>query len=352
MKRAKIRDVAERAGVSTATVSLALNGNGSRISAATVATVRQAAKDLGYQPNAAARSLRTERTQTLAMISDQIITTPYANRMVLGAQEAAWEREHLLFVVNTNGDPEQEAAYIAALQARNVDGFICASMYHRRGPVPEALRGATVVGMDIELPEPALASFVPDEVGGARAATQTLIEAGHRRIAHITDPEWVPAQGLRLAGFTTTMRAAECWDPSLVRIPERSAVDINQSDWGEHATAELLALPSPPTAIFAYNDRTAIGVYRAARAAGLRIPEDLSVIGFDDQELVATELRPRLTTVALPHRELGRAAAGAVLAAIDPSAREAELERPTTPILVSCPMVHRESVGPPSGHPS
>lgn len=350
MARVRIHDVAKFASVSTATVSLVLSGNGSRISATTAEAVRRAAKELGYRPNAAARSLRTERTETLAMISDQIITTPYASQMVLGAQEAAWEREHLLFVVNSNDDPVHEAALISALLARGVDGFIYASMYHRRGSVPPSLAGSRVVGMDIELADPTVASFVPDEVGGAVAATTTLIEAGHRRIAHITDEDWVPAQQLRLQGFTQTMRAVDSFDPALVKIKDSSGDDGELSDWGEAAGAQLLSMPSPPTAVFAYNDLIAVGIYRAARQAGVRIPEDLSVVGFDNQELVATELRPRLTTVALPHHALGRAATEFLLDLISPLTQNAADQQPHTPTLVDCPMVYRESVDLLPGH--
>ncbi len=348
MGRVRLQDVAEAAGVSTATASLVLNDRRGRFSATTAEAVRRAATELGYRPDLGAKGLRTSRTQTLALVSDEILTTPYANQMIQGAQDAAWQSEHLLFMVNTGSDKAYEAELVESLRARRVDGFIYASMIRRRGGIPEGMRGMPVVGMDIELPEDsAAASFVPDEVSGAVAAVSELISAGHRRIAHITDQDWVPAQQLRLRGFTGVMRDAGCLDLDLVRRLPRDAASNDQSDWGERASLELLRRTDRPTAIFAYNDRTAIGVYRAARELGLRIPEDLSVVGFDDQILVATELRPQLTTVALPHRDLGRLAAQTLLQVV--AADDADgAERPSGTVLVPCPMVQRNSVGPPN----
>jgi LacI family transcriptional regulator len=187
------------------------------------------------------------------------------------------------------------------------------------------------------------------------------------------EPDWVPAQRLRLEGFTGVMREAGCLDLSLVRRPPADVVATNQSDWeeraaarevlqpsdrpttvfsyqsdwGEYAARELLQRPDRPTAIFAYNDRTALGVYRAARDLGLGIPEDLSVVGFDDQILVAAELRPELTTVALPHYSLGRLAAETLLEVVS-AENAADVKQPSGTVLVPCPMVHRKSVGPPS----
>ena len=333
MGRVRLQDVASRAGVSTATASLVLNDRRGRFSAATAEAVRRAAADLGYRPDLGAKGLRTFKTQTLAVVSDEILTTPYANQMIQGAQDAAWQREHLLFMVNTGSDKRYESELIDSLRSRRVDGFIYASMIHRRGQVPEGMLGMPVVGMDIELPEEdAAASFVPDEIAGAVAAVSELLTAGHRRIAHITDPDWVPAQQLRLEGFTGVMREAGCLDPGLILRLPADAESTNQSDWGERAARELLQRPDRPTAIFAYNDRTAIGVYRAARDLGLRIPEDLSVVGFDDQILVATELRPELTTVALPHHTLGRLATETLLQMVSADSA-ADVEQPSGTVL-------------------
>jgi LacI family transcriptional regulator, galactose operon repressor len=347
MRRVRLQDVAARAGVSTATASLVLNNRRGRFSASTAEAVRRAAAELGYRPDLAARGLRTSRTQTLALVSDEILTTPYANQMIQGAQDGAWEREHLLFMVNTGGDERYESELIDSLRSRRVDGFIYGSLGHRSGKVPVGMVGVPVVGMDIELAG-ASASFVPDEIGGTVAAVSELLAAGHRRIAHVTEPDWAPAQQLRLGAFAGVMRDAGCLDLALVRRRPVGVgvVSPSVSEWGERAAMDLLQRPDRPTAVFAYNDQTAMGVYRAARELGLRIPEDLSVVGFDDQILVAAELSPELTTVALPHYTLGRLAAETLLEIVSAD-NAADVERPSGTVLIPCPMVHRKSVGPP-----
>lgn len=336
--RARIKDVAALAGVSTATVSLALNNPEARIAADTRARVRAAAAELGYTPNNLARGLRTQRTRTIGLVGDRVATTPYAVQMILGAQEAAWEHGNVLMLVSTGGDQALESAALEALLDRQVDGLLYTTMYHRVITPPEAVLTIPAVMLDAEAPGTAVTSVVPDEVRGGHDATRLLIDAGHRRIAHLPDIDDAPAAGLREQGYRAALTEAGLpVDESLVlRAPAFSA-------GGAAAATQLLTRPDRPTAIFAYNDRMAMGVYRAARRLGLDIPGDLSVMGYDDQELVAAELDPGLTTMALPHREMGRWAAHRLIRMItDP-------EQSTTPEarLEPCRVVERGSVGPP-----
>jgi LacI family transcriptional regulator len=180
---------------------------------------------------------------------------------------------------------------------------------------------------------------VPDDYAGGRAAAQELLDAGHRRIAYIDDGDDdrpVAAQ-LRLQGYIDVLSEAGITpDPALHVYAPTSAAG------GQRAVTELFALPEEqrPTGIFAFNDRIAAGVVMWAHRHGIRIPEDLSIVGYDDQQLVAAELDPPLTTVSLPHAAMGRWAMEVAL-----GLREAD---PSSPHLMDCPIVRRASVGPPA----
>lgn len=340
--RVRITDVAARAGVSPATVSLVLNDvDGARVAQRTRDRIRAAASDLGYSPNNLARGLRTQRTNTLGMVSDHVITTPYAGRMILGAQEAAWKAGFVLMLVSTGADEDLEREALQSLIDRQVDGLIYATMYHRVVDPPTMLAQQPSVVLDAEVTDGSLPYVVPDEEQGGHDATEILLRAGHRRIAYLRNANPVPASQLREAGYRRALSEAGVpFDPSLVVAEEAL------SGGGERAMQVLLSLPDRPTAVFVFNDRMAMGVYRAARRAGLAIPEDLSVVGFDDQELVAAELDPGLTTMALPHHAMGCWAAERLVHQITTS--DPAGDPGTEPRLEPCPVVVRGSVGPPS----
>ncbi|GAA1978253.1 LacI family DNA-binding transcriptional regulator [Isoptericola halotolerans] len=338
MARARISDVAQVAGVSTSTVSLVLNGRTQRISPATQDRVREAATTVGYTPNSVARGLRTQRTRTLGLVSDQIATTPFAGRMLAGAQEVAHEHGHLLFLVNTDGDAAVEAEAVQALTGHQVDGLVYAAMWHRVVDAPAGLPAGTVF-LDCRPATGGYPAVVPDDRAGGRDATRLLVEAGHRRIAYVDVDEDSPpiASALRHEGYLEVLAEAGIRpDPALHVRYESSAAG------GRAAMVELLDLPAErrPTAIFCFNDRMAAGVYVAAHRRGLDIPGDLSVVGYDDQQLVAGELDPPLTTIALPHAQMGRWATEVALGVRKPPEDD-------QPHLMPCPVVHRDSVGPP-----
>ncbi len=338
MSRARLSDVAAAAGVSISTVSLVLNGRVARISSQTQDRVREAAASVGYTPNSVARGLRTQRTRTIGLISDRIATTPFAGRMLAGAQDVAREHGHLLFLVNTDGDADVEAEAVRALAGQQVDGMVYAAMWHRVVDAPAGLPAGTVF-LDCRPSSGGFPAVVPDDRTGGRDAVRLLVEAGHRRIAYVDVDEDDPpvAAGLRHEGYLEVLADAGIEpDPALHVRQESSAAG------GRAAAAALLDLPADrrPTAVFCFNDRMAAGVYVAAHRRGLDIPGDLSIVGYDDQQLVAGELDPPLTTIALPHYEMGRWATEVALGVREPP----EGGRPH---LMPCPIIRRDSVGPP-----
>jgi LacI family transcriptional regulator, galactose operon repressor len=343
-RRIGIKDVAAAAGVSTATVSHILNRvEGKRISPETRQRVLQVAEELGYAPNGLARGLRLQRSQTIGFVSDEIATTPNAGRIILGAQEAAAAEGLVLLLVNTSGDAELERTSIDMLLQRQVDGVLYAAMYHRIVRLPESLRSTPTVLLDARTDDPAIPFVVPDEVKGGYTAVRELIDHGHRRIGMTVGTADIPALHGRIEGYRQALaEAGVAYDPALVSseaVPVGSvAADV---DAGYQAARQLLTADQRPTALFCFNDRMAAGAYRAAAELGLSIPDDLSVVGFDNQELVSEALYPALSTVQLPHYEMGARAVTQLLALTGTPGRP---PGPVTQEMLPCPLVARASV--------
>jgi LacI family transcriptional regulator len=336
-RRVHQKDVAERAGVSASTVSLVLAGKHTAIPLSTQQRVLAAAADLGYRPNALAASLRRQSTDTIGFISDLIATTPHAGAMVQGAQDAAWKAGKVLLMINTGADAAVELRAIEVMLERRVEGVIYATMYHQLVDPPAALSEVPAVLLDARSASPDLSSVAPDEEGGAVAAMTCLLDAGHRRIAYLQSDAPVPAAEERLRGYRAALGSRGiAFDPQLVRA------GLDEHPGGFEAASAILALDDRPTAMFCFNDRMAAGAARASRRLGLRIPHDLSLVGFDNEELVAPLVEPPLTTVQLPHYEMGHWATEHLLAQVsDPaSARPEQFRMP-------CRLVPRESVAAP-----
>lgn len=338
-----IEDVARAAAVSITTVSHALSGRG-HVAASTRERVRRVADELGYSPNRFASALRGRRSQILGFVSDDIATTPFATRVVLGAQEAAAERGQLLVVVNSNSDREIESKQITALLTAQIDAVVYARMFHQGASVvPRELAGMPTVLIDTTDAAGNVPSAAPDEEHIGRLATETLIAAGHSRIAHLT----VSAQGRgsvgRTAGYMAAMAAAGL-EPRIF-----TGGDPGTSKAGREAFAAMVeAGAGDVTAIFCFNDPMAMGVYQGAALSGISIPQDLSIVGVDDFEPVAAALFPGLTTVSLPHYEMGRwgvQTALTLLEATGPLEVPVETHMPGT-------LVERDSVSTPRLRPS
>lgn len=337
----RLKDVAEAAGVSSATASLVLNGRADgRVSADLAGRVEAAAERLNYRPNLVARSLRTQESKTIGIISNDVATTPFAGAMLAGAQEIAWRNGWLLLLVNTNGDTEMEKAATRSLIQRNVDGFIYAAMFHQEIQTPDYLNGQHVVLLDCFDSEKKFDSVVPNEYEGAFSAVRYLIEQGHTKIAHITTTANTIAARERYKAYCDVLKNAGISVNAEFVVRDENA---NAND-GYNATKKLLKLKNCPTAIFAYTDRMAMGAYEAITEAGLSVPSDISVIGYDNQPFLADALMPPLTTVQLPHFEMGAWAATRLFQLIDPENSE-PLEQNGQ--VITCPLVIRDSVAPP-----
>jgi LacI family transcriptional regulator len=333
--KVSMKDVADRAGVSASTVSLVLSGKHSAIPEATRQRVLDAAGELGYRRNALAAGLRRQMSDTIGFISDLIATTPHAGAMVQGAQDAAWKVGKVLLMINTGGDPAVEHRAVEAMLDRQVDGLVYAAMYHRLIDPPPALREVPAVLLDARSDDTSLSSIAPDEEGGAFAATSALLDAGHRRIGYLQSDAPIPAAEERLQGYRVALESrGVAFDPVLV------VAGIDEHPGGFAAASELLGRPDRPSAIFAFNDRMAAGAAHAAHRLGLSVPRDLSLVGFDNEVLVAPLVEPPLTTVQLPHYEMGRWAVEHLLQVAAGGAAEQH--------RIACPLVVRESVGPPA----
>ncbi|HSK95222.1 MAG TPA: LacI family DNA-binding transcriptional regulator [Euzebyales bacterium] len=339
--RPSMQDVADRAGVSRATVSLVLSAQpGTRIAEATRARVRAAADELGYRRDLLARGLRRSRTDTIGLISDRITTSPWGWAKIAGAQDAAWERGRMLLIANTAGDAGHEREALDGLLDRRVDGLVLGAANHRALRVPVLDTNVPVVLLDAFDPEGGRPAVVPDDERGAWDATALLLAAGHRRIAFINSADPVPATTLRAQGHRAALdEHGVTFDPDLMV----AVTDGATSEGSQRATEELLTRQPDVTALFCFNDRFASGAYRALRRLGRRVPEDVSVVGFDDQMDLAAGLDPPLTTIALPHEAMGRWAVNRLLDEIDgvAAAADPELRRE------HCPPVLRDSVAPP-----
>lgn len=335
--KVNIRDVAKAAGVSVTTVSHALSEtHSSRVNVRTVKHIKSVAEDLGYAPNRLASGLRNQRSQILGLVSDEITTTPFAGAMIQGAQDAASEHGHLLMVVNSGLDNELERQEIRALQQHQVDGIIFARMFNQLVSVPDELSAVPTIVLDATTNNPGLSSVVPDEFGAGESAAELLVGAGHRRIAMINNEDDIPAAHGRLAGFRSAL------DRHGLELPADRLVAGHPSTAGGRAAAlKLLSGTERPTALFCFNDQMAMGAYQAAGYLGLDIPADLSIVGVDNLELIADALWPGLSTMALPHYEMGRWVVHKLLN---------ELEHPGAPRVhekIACPLVERDSVAPP-----
>ena len=228
-----------------------------------------AVEELGWRPNAMARSLSLQRSHTIGLISDEVATSPHAGKIIQGAQDAAWDDSKMLLVINTGGKPAIESAALEMMLERRVEGIIYATMYHHAVTPPPELAYVPTVLLDCFVDDRSLPSVVPDEVQGGRTAAELLLARGHRRIGFINDVG--PNSGIVRAARRLPAGAGVVW---------RAFRRDTGTQWSKYrfgrATGvrwSLLQLPQRPTALFCFNDSMAMGVYEAARKLGLRIPD-------------------------------------------------------------------------------
>ncbi len=331
---ATLKQVAEHAGVSFKTVSRVLNGD-PNVSPDTRAKVQDSIKALDYRPNMAARSMRTGKSQIIGFITDEVATGPFAGNIIKGAQHEAWQHEKLLFVVNTESDPKIEQKAIAMMLERRVEGILYGTWYHREATPPAMLSEIPTVLVDCFVSDHSLPSVVPDEVRGGREAITALLEKGHRRIGFLNDSNPVPASKGRLMGYQQALaNFGVDSDESLVVLASGNA------SGGYDGALRLLDREDRPTAIFCFNDRMAMGAYDAIRKLGLRIPKDIAVIGFDNQEIIAAQLHPTLSSMQLPHYEMGQWAVRYLIDCADETGNLQPIQH-----YIECPLIERQSTG-------
>ncbi|MGH6860344.1 MAG: LacI family DNA-binding transcriptional regulator [Phyllobacterium sp.] len=339
-KRVTMTDIARVAGCSQATVSFVLNKTpGIKLASETRERVIDAARSLGYAaPNFAHLDVvDTAKPGTdgkIGFVVDQLATSPEAVVAIEGARQASWNAGNIILVAQTLNDPEMEPRTIRALGEQGISALIYMAIFTREVVLPAAVYAldVPVILLNCYTTDHAFPAVVPSEIAGGQHSTRHLVQHGHRRIATITGEPWMEAAKDRLRGYRRALATADIpFDPALVV----------EGDWsasaGYAATKKLLMLKDRPTAIFCQNDRTAIGCFEALKEAGMRIPEDISVIGYDDEE-ISRHLHPQLTTSVLPHRAMGRWA----IEQLDMPAARPGMRHPITKL--ECPLVERLSV--------
>lgn len=322
-----MRDVAEHAGVSVQTVSYVVNGTGN-ISDETRHRVLRSIEELNYRRNPIARSMRTQQTRMIALIILDI-SNPVLSLIASTIESVAYAQDYHVLLYNTAHNSAREHAYLQEIGNRRADGVIIVNTINRENMTLLTADGVPTVLID----SPILPSPVPvvsvDNSAGAYRATQHLIELGHRRIAHIA--------GSRDLGIARERQQA--YDKAVTDsgLTYRRVVYAHSIQWGYEsgyaAMRELLADEERPSAIFAASDALAIGAYRALAEAGLSVPDDMSVVGFDNIEASAFT-SPPLTTVHQPFSELGRQAFSLLLSMLDGNQRKpANVQLPAALIL-------------------
>ncbi|KAA9010012.1 LacI family DNA-binding transcriptional regulator [Histidinibacterium aquaticum] len=336
-----IKDVAKAAGVSDKTVSRVVNRE-PNVSTDTVEKVRSAIDRLGYIPNLAARSIRSSRSGIVGIITDYVSTTPYSGDIVRGIQAWAEAQGRTVLLASTNGDPHREREVWRTFQAHRLDGVLHVAMYRR---VVEPENGDIHIPTVLVNARPKRAgsfhSIEPDDFGGSRALARHLLELGHRRIGYIRLNPLLLGANERYEAFRETLQEAGLGQADLdVRLGMEGPIGEEENFVFRETTA-MLSAPDRPSAVACGNDEMALQAYLAALQLGLRVPQDVTIVGFDDFRTISLALKPELTTVALPYFDLGWQGAeilDGVIAGPAESGRNRSLE---------CRLVPRASSGPP-----
>jgi LacI family transcriptional regulator len=330
-----MRDVAERAGVSVTSVSHVINQT-RLVSDDLRERVLTAMNELGYQPNALARSLRRKETYTIGVIMTNS-ADPFFAEVTRGVEDACFEQGYNIILCNSDSDLDKELFYTNELIKKRVDGilFLAAGGKSTQHIRTMQERKTPLVVVDRYIPDLAVDTVLIDNARGGWLATHHLIELGHRRIGCITGPSDLTLSAERVTGYRRALQEAG------ILVDEGLIVKGNfQYETGYQAAQQFLTETKPPTAIFACNDLMAIGVINAAVKQGWQVPDRLSVIGFDDIRMAAYT-NPLLTTVAQPKYEMGSIATTMLLERIH------QQEMAPRQKLLDTHLVVRESTAPP-----
>ena len=327
-----MKDVAERASVSVTTVSHVLNKT-RHVDPDLVRRVENAVRRLGYQPNALARGLRRKETRMLGMVVPDN-SNPYFAELARTIEDTCFERGYSVILCNSDEDAAKESAYVSLLAEKRVDGIVFVASGNDCSGLEALLQHRIpVVALDRELKGMRCDSIVVDNRHGGRQATLHLIGGKHRRIGCICGPRNLTSAEERLQGYKDALSEARLpLDPALIQWGNFHI------EGGYAAVQVLLDLSKPITAVFASNDLMAVGALRGIAARGLRVPDDVAVVGFDDIRF-AKYTQPPLTTVMQPIRQIGKLATELVMARVNGERREPQRHRLKTILVV------RESCG-------
>jgi DNA-binding LacI/PurR family transcriptional regulator len=328
------KEVAERAGVSVAVVSYVVNDGPRPVAPETQAKVRQAIKELGYYPNELARSLSRKQTATIGLIIPSLVNPIYAE-IAESLEKACVLEGYLVILGGTGRDSRKEVEFAKLLRAKQVDGVVVLPSESPQAilePLQQA--GIPIVVLEHDLPHTHCIAI--DDLQGTRLAMDHLLSLGHRRIGMIKRQPTSALSNLRFVGYRDILlEAGLSFEPALV-IESKAGQAA-----GYASMQQLLALPNPPTAVFIHNDVLAIGAMRAIHDAGLVVPDDISIVGYDDTSN-SRYLNPPLTTVKFPVVEMGRRAGEIIL-----ELAQNEGNLPPQTIMLPVELVVRASTAPP-----
>jgi DNA-binding LacI/PurR family transcriptional regulator len=328
-----IKDIARLANVSSSTVSRALQ-NSPLISRGTSERIQTIARESGYRASAIARGLVTRRTRTIGVVVTTI-ADPFVSEVVSGIEQCANDHGYSVFLANSNADPTRETKVVHSFSERRVEGVVVTSsrvgVLYR--PLLTEMR-IPIVLVNNQHPGEFVNSVLIDNLQGSTDITNHLIGLGHHRIGYVGDRFGYQSDTERFAGYRQALESA-----GHPFIPELVVHGDGKCEGAMAAVDALLNLPKPPTAIFCYNDMTALGALHQIRVRKLRVPEDISVVGFDDL-FIAGYAQPPLTTVRQPRRQMGLLAMESLLKLISG-------EESATTIKVPTELIVRESTAPP-----
>jgi len=329
-------DVARESGVSQATVSLVLNGvAGVRVSEQTRARIIETAERLNYRRSSRVRADPRE-ISSIGLIIDDLLASPFAVPFMEGAREAAWEDQCVVDVVSTRNDPAMEQAAVASMLQRPIAGIIYATLFTREVTPPSVPADVPLVLLNCYDGKGEFPAVLPDDHNAARSLVAAMVNAGHERIAHLAGESFLDAGRDRLTGYREALEAGG------IGFDEQLVANLGSAISAAYdSTGALLDLPDPPTAIFCFNDRMALAAYEAARDRGLSVPRDLSIAGFDNDQLV-TAFFPSLTTATLPHEAMARWAVKRIF-----DLRRGKAPRDKRAVL-NCQVVRRRSIAQPA----
>jgi LacI family transcriptional regulator len=328
-----LAEVARMAGVSKATASRALSDSSTRVDPDTAERVRLAARELRYTPNPHAQALARASSPSVGLLIHEV-SNPFFSEIASGVLDEAQRHDRMVMICNTRRDPEQELQYVREMRALRLHAILVAGSEfvgdRSAALLEEELDEYRATGGRVALmrPHPVGAVVIPDTIKGGRLIAEHLMGLGHERIGVVSGPTQLATIAERRQAFEGRLAESGLAPVAVVQ-------GHFSRDGGRRATEELLASHPDITAVFALNDLMAVGAVHAVHQAGLRVPEDISVAGFNDLP-IASDVTPPLTTVRLPLREMGRRALEIALGGEDPD----------QPVVLDVTLIERSSTGP------